>query len=320
MTTSGTSSFNETRDQIIRAALRKIGAISAGEIPGAQLVKDTSDQLNSMVKSWEGQGIHIWTETEAILYTSINQISYVLGTNSPDHTNSINSTTTLSANVNQGSTTIQVASTASVAIGNAVGVILNDGLTFWSTVVSFTSSSITIALATTDSATAGGFVYLGTSNIVRPLRIVSARRYDQIAQLATPMMWLSRIDYFNLPNKNTSGTITSYYYDPRGGATNTGILYLWPAPVNSVNNNLEFTYYRPIQDFNVSGDTPDLPQEWLNTLVWNLAMEMAPEFGVPADVYSIVEKRALMSLEEIKGWDKEPEPSYFGVDFSQMGA
>jgi hypothetical protein len=43
MTTSGTTSFNYTQSQIIRRALRLVGAIASGETPDAQTVQDCSD-------------------------------------------------------------------------------------------------------------------------------------------------------------------------------------------------------------------------------------------------------------------------------------
>ena len=83
-TTSGTASFSYGRDQIIKSAARKIGAIASGETPDAQTIQDFSDQLNIMVKAWNASGIHIWTEEEATLFLQPNQVSYVLGGTTTD--------------------------------------------------------------------------------------------------------------------------------------------------------------------------------------------------------------------------------------------
>ena len=319
--TSGTYSFNQTRDQIIRAALRKVGAIAAGETPGAQLTKDCADQLNALVKHWMTSGIHIWTESEAILYTQVGQACYPLGTGTPTQATVINTTTILTENLVQGATSITVASTYQVTVGVGIGVIMDDGVVFWTTVASFDAPTLTIILAapTPDSSTFGNYVYIVSPNIVRPLRIPSVRRWNTLSQIETPLIALSRIDYQNLPNKTLTGTVTQFWYDPQGGANNVGLLYLWPTPAAVLNNNIKFTWYRPIQDFNTAANTPDLPQEWINTLIWNLAMLMSPEFGVNAEVYGMIKEQAVSTLEDCRGWDREPEPTYFGVDFARMG-
>lgn len=317
MTTSGTYVFNQNRDQIIRAAYRKVGAIAAGEIPSAQLIQDGADQLNSMVKYWMASGIHIWTETEAILYTQMGQSVYVLGTNSPDHSATIYTTTSLTSNIPQGTTIIQVASNYQITNGVNIGVILNTGQVFWTTVASFSGLSVTLAAPTTDSSAAGNNVYITSPNIVRPLRIPQVRRWDSLSQIETPLVQMSRLDYFALPEKNILGTITQYYYDPQGGANNVGLLYVWPTAADLIQNNLKFTFLRPIQDFNTAGNDPDLPQEWINPLVWNLAYLMAPEFGVSTEVYAMIKEQAVTSFAEVQGWDREPESAFFGVNFTQ---
>lgn len=318
MSTSGTYNFTENRDQIIRGALRKCGAIASGETPDAQTVQDCADQLNAMVKALASTGIHIWTETESVLFTQIGTGPYVLGSGSTAQSSTVYSTTNLVSDVNSSATVIQIASTSNVSNGVSIGVTLNAGTIFFTTVVSSASTVITLADALPDSAAAGANVYITSPQIVRPLRIVSVRRWDVNSQLETMMLPLSKMDYNNLPNKTATGTITQWYYNPQGGAVNVGILYLWPTPSDTVTNNIKFTWYRPIQDFDNPGDTPDLPQEWIDTLIWNLAWKMAPEYGVTMEVYGMIKEQATMSLELAMGFDKEPESTYFGVDFSTM--
>lgn len=320
MTTSGVSTFNYSRDQIIRAALRKVGAIQAGEVPNAQLTTDCADQLNSMVKFWETSGIHIWTETEAILYTQVGQAQYPLGIGTPSNASTINNVTSLVGSVASGALTITVLSNFQISNGITIGVVLDNGNVFWTTVASFVGAVVTLAAATIDSATSGNAVYVVSPNIVRPLRIPTARRWNTISQIETPLIPLSKNDYDALPNKNLTGTVTQWYYNQQGGANNFGVMYLWPTPSDTVNNNIKFMFYRPIQDFVNPGDTPDLPPEWINTLVWNLAYEIGPEFGVPDNVWAKIEKRAMATLEECKSWDREDTSVYFGVDFSRMGS
>lgn len=317
MATSGTVTFNYNRDQIIRGALRKISAIASGETPDSQTVQDCADQLNAMVKAWMATGIHLWTESEAILFVQIGQPSYVLGPGSGDHSTQVYTQTTLATAAALNATSISVVSNTNVANGGNIGVTLNSGNIFWTTVTTFSGTAVNLTTALTDSAPAGGQVYVASPNIDRPLRIPAARRWVAVSNIETPLIPLSRSDYRNLPNKLQTGMVTQYFYDPRGGANTTGQIFLWPTPVDTTNNNIKFTYYRPLQDFNTAANTPDFPQEWIDTLMWNLAKKMAPEFDCPPQRYQMIAAEAATSLDLVSGWDREPESVYFGVNFEQ---
>lgn len=320
MTTSGTTTFNFNRDQIIKSALRKIGAIASGETPDAQTISDCSDQLNTLIKSLEATGLHVWTEAEAILFLQPNQIVYNFGTGSTDHVTESYTATTLAAAVAVGASSAVVTSATGIAATYNIGIVLDGGGIFWTTVNGTpVGTTVTLTAVATGSAAAGNAVYTYQTNIVRPLRVVSARRRYMVNQsnpIDTQMSVFSRIDYRNQPNKFTTGVITQWFYDPRGGANATGRMHVWPAPPD-VTSALLFTWYRPIQDFSTPANNPDLPQEWLNALVWGLALEMAPEYDVPPQRFSMIEKRAGSAMENVMGWDREPESYLFGFSADQ---
>lgn len=319
MTTSGSVSFNLNTNQIVTAALRKIGAIEAGETPDDQTIQDCTSQLNMIVKALASTGLHIWTETEATLFLQPNQISYTLGGTTDDHATESYTATTLAAAANAGDTTISVTDATGFAAGYQVGVILDDGTIGWSTESGAPSgTTITLADALTDSAAAGATVYVYQTGIVRPLRVVSGRRNFIQSDIDTPMVMMSRIDYRNLPNKNNPGVITQFFYDPKGGANTQGVMWVWPAPVD-VTSCLKFTWWRPLQDFTTAANTPDLPQEWLDCLVWNLAYKMAPEYDCPPNRYAMIKEQAALSLDLASGFDREPESYLFGYNTDQTG-
>ncbi len=314
MTTSDVSTFNMNRDQIIKAALRKLGVINASETPGPQLVQDCSDQLNMLVKALNATGLHIWTETEATVFMQPGQYSYTLGGTTTDHATESYEATYTTAAALTGATTIPVNDTTGFGAGFQVGIVLDSGAICWSTQVGAASgNTITIADALTDDAASGSQVYVYETGIVRPLRVVSSRRYNFPSAIDTMMTPLSRIDYRNMPNKSATGVPTQYFYDPRGGANTQGIYYVWPAPAG-VYNGVKMTWWRPVQDFVTSANTPDLPQEWLDALVWNLAYKMGPEFDVSPNRYQMIQGQAAASLDNVMGWDREPESYLFGFD------
>src|ERR1700761_6557593 len=118
MTTSGTSSFNATRDQIILAALRKLQAISANETSvNPTLITNCAFQLNALVKSLNATGLHIWTEEEATIFLQPNQNSYTLGGTTTDNATGSYTATTLSASAGSGATSISVTSATGFGAG-----------------------------------------------------------------------------------------------------------------------------------------------------------------------------------------------------------
>jgi len=319
MTTSGISTFNANRDTIIKMALRKIGAISAGETPNANTINDASDQLNMLVKALNATGLHIWTETEGTLFLQPNQISYTVGGTTTDHATESYTATTLSASASASATTISVTSATGFADTYKVGIVLDSGGIFWTTESGAPSgTTITLASGLSGSASAGNAVYVYQTDIVRPLRIVSGRRYAFNGALDTPMINVSRIDYRNLPNKADTGTITQFFYDPRGGANTQGIIWVWPAPPD-VTSAMKFTWWRPVQDFVSAANTPDLPNEWLDALVWNLAYKMALEYDCNPQRYEMIKEQAASSLDLVYGFDREPESYFFGFNTDQTG-
>jgi len=318
MTTSGTSSFSYNRDQIIKMAYRKLGVINASETPAPQMVQDASDALNLWVKALNATGLHIWTEEEAILFLQPGQVSYSLGGTTTDNCTGSYSATTLSTSAASGSSSVAVASTTGFATGYYVGVVLDSGIIFWTTQNGAVSgSSIPLTATLTGAASSGNAVYVYQTQIIRPLRVVSTRRYNFASAIDTQMIQMSRIDYRNQPNKTATGVPTMSFYDPRGGANTQGTMSVWPAP-SDVTNAIKMTWWRPVQDFTSAANTPDLPQEWGLCLVWNLAKEMGPEFDVTPTRWAMIKEMAAGHLDNVSGWDREPESYLFGQDNSQV--
>lgn len=317
MTVSNSSDFSRTRDQIIRRAFRILGVVKSGETPGAQIVTDAAEALNAMVKRWQKKQLHVWTVTEATLFPQASQVKYALSSGGADHATETYYSTTISADEASGQTTLSITSTANMTNGDYIGIVLDDGTLHWSTISSKTSSTVTIPDALADSAAAGNAVFNYTTKIVRPLKIVDARRYNIASQIETPISetqggLLARLDYQMLPNKAQTGTINRAFYDPRR-SDQDGWLYLWMPPT-TVTDLVKFTWHRPIMDFDSASDTPDLPQEWFDALSFNLAVSIAPEFDVPSEKLQQVALMAASYLDDAQGDDREGESIYMQAD------
>lgn len=319
MSTSGTSTFNATRDQIILAALRKLQAISATETAvSPTLISNCAFQLNALVKSLNATGLHIWTEEEATIFLQPGQVSYTLGGTTTDNATGNYTATTLSAGASSGATSISVTSATGFGAAFYVGVVLSSGSIYWTTQNGAASgTTITLTAGLTGAAAAGAAVYVYQSQIVRPLRVVGARRYNLSSAIDTMMTPIARLDYRNLPNKTATGVPTQIFYDPRGGANTQGIISVWPAPADAT-NAAKITWWRPIQDFTAPGNNPDLPQEWIDALVWNLARKLWAEFPISQALLENIKEEAVASLENVADWDREPESYLFGFDATMV--
>lgn len=315
MATSGQSSFNITRNEIIRQAAMIVGAMRDGQSLGAATTQNFDIALNAMVKRWQAKGLHVWTLSEATLWPAAGQTEYVLGPGSTDHCSEEYETTTTTADEAAGEVTISVSDTTDMTVGDHIGVQLDDGTLHWSTIDSKAADTVTIDDALPDSAATDNAVFFYTDNLVRPIKIPQggARLFEYVSGYETPIQVIARLDYRNLVNKQNSGRVNQLFYDPQ--LTN-GKLHLYQNP----NNELElvrFTFWRPIMDFTVAGDNPDLPAEWIDTLIYNLAVVRAPIYSMPMEKFTQIKTLAAEFLDDVSGFDRENESVEFGVDMSE---
>ncbi len=105
-----------------------------------------------------------------------------------------------------------------------------------------------------------------------PIEITDVRIERGVNSIA--MTRLSREDYYNLPNRTTSGYPTMAYYDRQ---RDTGTLYVWPAPDAGL-GTIQFTYRRRIMDAGNGTDTLDIPPEWHEAILYGLAKRLIPTY------------------------------------------
>jgi hypothetical protein len=133
-----------------------------------------------------------------------------------------------------------------------------------------------------------------------PLRIVEMRyRYPDGHDL--PMKRLSRIQYTSLPVKASNGIPTQYYFDPQ---ENGQTLYIWPVPQVVTTDALAFTFQRRFQIVQSLNNTLDIPQEWLDTVGYNLAERLLPNYGVESQSAARIERTSQGLLRAAKAFDR----------------
>lgn len=323
MTTSGTQTFNPAVLFIVRDALINCGAIDENEEPGAHLYESGIFKLNSMVKTLEATGLHVWAEEESICFLQPLQARYVIGGSAPNaHTSDADSwfelTLLLPAIAGATTITLEAGDGALVTNGMNIGVVDNDGVTEWFTVSGAPAGDVvTLSGPLLVAVDAGNYALAYTSNIPRPLKVPKARLLTLNGLNETPMTVLSRQEYMDLPDKGTQpgqggiGTPTQFFYSPR---RDDGFLYVWPTAQTSA-WAVRFTGYRSLQDFLLPDNTMDFPQEWILPLTWNLSQEMAPGYGVPDPIWNRIQFMAEKYAVVATSYDRESEDIQFGMNY-----
>jgi hypothetical protein len=110
-----------------------------------------------------------------------------------------------------------------------------------------------------------------------PLRILDGYLHNTTSGNDVSIMPTSRYDWDALGNKTLQGVPNQAFYDPQLGA---GTLHLYPVPADNL-SSYHVVIQRQIQDFNLSTDNPDFPQEAFRLLKWCLADEIGLEYQTP---------------------------------------
>lgn len=78
MSTSGNTSWELTRDDIISAALRKIGVLAEGQVANAEQISNGAQALNSLISLFETKGMPLWKRTEQVITPVLGQQAYTV--------------------------------------------------------------------------------------------------------------------------------------------------------------------------------------------------------------------------------------------------
>lgn len=150
----------------------------------------------------------------------------------------------------------------------------------------------------------------------KPLKVIQAwlRNNTVSPPIDTPMQLLSKQEYNLLGSKQSQGVANSMFYDVR---QNNGEMHVYLEPNSFVEDTYElhFVCQQPLADVNRAQDIPEFPNEWMNTLVWNLADQLAIEYAVPANHRMEIAARAKTYKEQLTDWDVEVTSTFFQPDF-----
>lgn len=200
--------------------------------------------------------------------------------------------------------------------GDRVGIALDDGTRHWDDIVSVDSSiQITInnglpSAASGATNTLNAYSYV--NGIARPIHVLQSRFGETFTASEIPTEQWSREEYFDQPDKNSSGTVINWYYSPQ---LINGDLYLWQVASN-INQVLRLTYSRALLIPTAPEDVLDLPSEWFIAVMWSIAAELGPQYGVKTDRQLILESKAQDAMEAALGNDVERDSMSLQPDFN----
>lgn len=280
MATSGSTNWTLNRDNIIGSALRKLRAVDPRLTIEATHITNGAMQLNAMIKSWSLDGIRLWLEQEVCLFQQYNTQRYSLGP-SGDHCALLTDSyyTQLASAAASGAGTITVDSDDDISDGDNIGIELDGGTIQWTTVNGAPSGDVvTLTANLTGAAAIDRYVFSYTTKISRPTKLIEARVRDTDDTDIPLYVHNHETEFMAQTDKTAMGQAREVLYTPT--ATN-GLLHVWPiCDTGNITDRLVMTVQRTIEDFDAQSDNYDGPVEVLNAIIWNLAMELAPEFGV----------------------------------------
>ena len=140
---------------------------------------------------------------------------------------------------------------------------LNAMLAAWGT------SNLLVPRITQETITVSSASYTLTT---RPMRVLDSTVNDGTYDYGVAS--LSREDWFSITDKNFPGIPSALWWDEKMTSSK---VYFWPVPDASYSVTLQ--RWDAIDSFASLDTTMTLPAEYERALIFNLAIEIAPEFG-----------------------------------------
>ena len=278
MATSGKYTYSNSRNDIIEQAYRYIGVLGTGQLPSAEQYDEAGKILNTMIKSWRGQGVLI--QTLDWISLSLRQSSYVTGTDGNVYECIRNHT----------------ASTDNCPITGG------NYLSFWRlsidaaavpTVWTDTTAYVSICNYDLDpsiTAIHKGFYRQGPT-------VGSPTPFDRTLQITTES------EYFELGGKTTGGKSVLCYFK-RAAIPQ---IFLFPYPlledVGAITVNLSVMRFP--QDILDPTDNTDFLPEWEESIIYGLAWRMCMSYGIEGNIATMIKAQAQESLIMARGMDED---------------
>ena len=245
--------WDQTRDQLIKRALRQIGAIGVGEEPTAAQLEEANDVLNIILNDWGEEGLFRWSREDR--YYNITASSEVTGTDSEIYTCILPHTSS---------------SDDRPITGDKYSVYWRkDGSTggTWNTSTNYTAS---------------GIITLDSDIAEVEQVFYRDRETDHFIELYD-------LDRYNRITKKGEGGNPIIAYFKRGDSSNQLFLYPQPEDTDIV---IIVQAKILLDETETNADSLDFKKRWFRALYLTLAAELAPMYGLPLNEIALLEAKA----------------------------
>lgn len=325
MATSNSYDFTVTGDTICKAALRKVAAHIHGVAPTATQLSEALEALNFLISRWRGKVIPMWNNRQAWIlpqlpatYPHTNYLWPVyFGTG---QCASAYVYSTLTNNEIATSSAIDITSATGFSGGMTVGVQLddNESLIHWTTIASVASNVINLTAPLPSAASSGNMIYAysSTNAAPRPVRIMDQFVINHATQQRWPISQFSLNELHRTQNVAPAGPPIHIGYQPNWYGqvdSGTGIVWVYPG-FFTAQYVIEVLAQYPFERFSSGSDDCQLPPEWYSALVDELALKLAPEYGLERDARMLLKADAKASLEDAEMLSNEDSSIFIQPD------
>lgn len=164
----------------------------------------------------------------------------------------------------------------------------------WLWAINATYSSLTLSSGTSSYSTGTGANNIGT-NILSLEKVY----YMQSASSSVELDIYDKSQFIGSTLRDDSGQPQGVYLETAPVLANQK---LWVLPEPDSSYSLQYYFRRRLYEFSSASDNPDLPGEWVDVLKKELALDLAPEYGVPPAILNelrmdVQEARRLVNAE-----------------------
>lgn len=186
----------------------------------------------------------------------------------------------------------------STALNSVMALLETDGMPLWKRV------TLPITLAASSN----------TYNLANAVKLAQVVLVNSTGETRYPIIEKSYYDFNRLPTTE-GGVPVNYYFQPK---IQDGTLVIWPTPstADATQYSLEAVIQKEFDGFFAANETPDFPPYWTDALIYNLAVRIAPEYGVPLQDRQLLMKEAEKYTEMASDYGDEDGSVFFSVDRS----
>lgn len=118
-----------------------------------------------------------------------------------------------------------------------------------------------------------------TLNTAFPLKLIQAYR-ESASDARVPIDIVADYDFNTYPTNDSGSPPLQVTYTP---FVNYGRIRFWPGSLATNTEEVTLVYHAPYDYLDSSTDTLDLPEEWYDAIIYDLAVKLSPHFGIPTE-------------------------------------